>query len=267
MADLSNGGKGATAQSRKAHNLEVALTFARNGIPVMPLIEKEPTICMYGELDRNISSERRQARRDRFVAKYGFEPLGIGSTTDEAIILGWWEATTGELATGISPGLCGAIVLDTDNKTGDNADAALMRAYLDAHGLTLDSDRDPINASGRREGRHLWFRNPEGLGNGIAQGLKADWKGAGGLVVAPGSMLPPAPDGDGTARRYAPVAGSRNLIEAIRAGTLPELPACLRALHSGVTGGQPKPEFPELQAAVEAGPEVDIRRRRLRWCC
>ena len=257
MADLSDDGKGSTAQSRKAHNLKVALHFAANGIPVMPLKDKEPAICMYGELDRDISPERRHARRDRFVAKHGFEPLGIGSTTDEATIRRWWQ-TPGELATGISPGLCDAIVLDCDNKEGDNADAALLRAHLAAHGLSLDSDRTPIVASGRREGRHAWFRNPEGLGNGVARELKADWKGMGGLVVAPGSLLPPASDGDGTARRYAPVAGSLNLVEAIRTDTLPELPPCLRVLHGGKTGAQPKPEFPELQAEVEAGPEVDI---------
>lgn len=258
MAEKSDDGKGSTAQSRKAHNLKVALHFAQNGVPVLLLKDKVPLTLMFGERDCDIDHDRREARRAKFVAKHGHEPVGIGSTTDEAIIRRWWRNTPGELAAGISPGLCSALVLDCDNKEGDNGDAALLRAHLAEHGLTLDLARTPIVASGRREGRHAWFRNLEGLGNGVARALKADWKGVGGQVVAPGSLLPPAPDGDGSPMHYRPIAGAMDLVEAIRTSALPELPACLRSLHGGNTGARPKPEFPELQAEIEAGLEIDM---------
>lgn len=247
-----------TPAQRKAHNLEIALHYARHGVPVLALRDKQPMVCMFGLRDTDIPADKREARHARFVKEHGFPPLGIGSSTDEATIRGWWESTPHELAAGVSPGLVGAIALDTDNKQGDNADAALLRALLKANDLDLDPAAIPIILSGRREGRHLWFGNPQGLGNGQAKPIKADWKGVGGQVVAPGCLLPPAEDGDGTPRHYRPMPGSLDLVAAISEGLLPELPDCLRVLHGGKTGAKPKPEFPELQAEIEAGPENDI---------
>ncbi|WP_229071937.1 bifunctional DNA primase/polymerase [Actinoplanes sp. DH11] len=146
-------------------SLTAALSFARHGIPVLPVHTP----------DRGGScSCDRGARCDR-PGKHPRLRHGVreASTDPEQITLWWslWPRANIGLRTGVRMD-----VADVDSPAG-------------WHGLRhLLGDDVPAGPQVRtgRGGRHLWFR-PTGFGNrvGLLPGL--DWRGAGGYVLAPPS--------------------------------------------------------------------------------
>lgn len=134
------------------------------------------------------------------------------ATTDEAEVARLWQAHPQAmigLPTGPASGLF-VVDLDIDKETGE----AVGEATLAALGLSdlILSTPGALTPSG---GRHLYFADPgEGFGNTTGRiGPKVDTRGAGGYVIAPGSV---APGG-----RYEPVG-------RLLRGAPPPLPPELR---------------------------------------
>ena len=136
--------------------LAAALRYASAGWPVFP--------CELGEKTPATS--------------HGFKD----ATTDPAVIRSWWRDTPYNVA--IATGAPGPDVLDVDNKEGGSGWAALNR--LKAAGLVSGARCVVRTRSG---GLHLYLagtgqRNTAGIG-----GAALDFRGQGGYVLAPPSMV------------------------------------------------------------------------------
>lgn len=136
--------------------LDIALYYARQGYPVFPLVpgDKIPLKDSRGFLD---------------------------ATTSIALVEQFWtktpEANIG-IATGIRSGL---LVIDIDPRKNANWLAELNRLHLPPTYTVRTWSR----------GYHLYFRYPKGCGvscgSNFVPGI--DWRGEGGYVVAPGSVV------------------------------------------------------------------------------
>jgi len=182
--------------------LPTALDYARRGLAVFPLhtpLHDHPLgyrcTCeayRHSDLCRERDAERkRHGQPPLYLAEGehcqqpGKHPRGVKnwraeSTTDEDTIRQWWGKWP-EANIGIDTGKSGLLVLDLDE-------------YKDAYaGDSLLSERDeqtPTVLTGGG-GQHLWYRLPPDKQWGNATGtLPAgiDIRGAGGFVVAPGSL-------------------------------------------------------------------------------
>ncbi|HEU5019675.1 MAG TPA: bifunctional DNA primase/polymerase [Pseudolabrys sp.] len=134
------------------------------------------------------------------------------STNDRVKVEKWWRRWP-DAAVGLDLAKSGLVVIDAD-RHGDDDGVAAVATLMHEHGF--DPDQCPL-VSTPNAGTHYYFRQPGGepLGNGrgsLPAGI--DVRGAGGYVIAPGTML-----GDG--RQYE-AFGMLN--EA------PELPDWLRAI-------------------------------------
>ncbi|GAA2849512.1 hypothetical protein GCM10010472_03120 [Pseudonocardia halophobica] len=118
------------------------------------------------------------------------------ATRDPAQIERWWRSVPFNV--GLAVGRSGIVVIDLDQPKPDTTDPARRarsgrEALLDlavAHGQVL-----PVTASVRTPsgGEHRYFRMPNGVELRNSQGLLApliDTRGAGGYVLAAGSVLP-----------------------------------------------------------------------------
>jgi hypothetical protein len=104
------------------------------------------------------------------------------ATTDPAVIRSWWHGTPYNVA--VATGAPGPDVLDVDNKESGSGWAAFNR--LKAAGLVNGAQCVVRTRSG---GLHLYFagssqRNTAGIG-----GAALDFRGQGGYVLAPPSMV------------------------------------------------------------------------------
>jgi hypothetical protein len=186
----------------KQDRLSTALDYARRGLAVFPLhtpLHDHPLgyrcTCeayRHSDLCRERDAERRRRglpplylAEGEHCQHPGKHPRGVKnwreeSTTDAATIRQWWGKWP-EANIGIDTGKSGLLVLDLDE-------------YKDAYaGDSLLSERDeqtPTVLTGGG-GQHLWYRLPPDKQWGNATGtLPAgiDIRGAGGFVVAPGSL-------------------------------------------------------------------------------
>ncbi len=185
-----------------------AEAYAALGFPVVPLHTPRPDGC--------------SCRAGRACPDPGKHPRLAGwrglATVDPAAVRGWWRrwpAANVGLATGAR-----FDVLDVDGPGGE----AELRALVQAGAVPGGG---PLARTGGG-GWHLLFA-PTGLGNrgGFRPGL--DWRGRGGLVVAP-----PSPHPSGRRYRWVRPPGAE----------LPPVPAGLRALLAGP--GRPAPAPPPL---------------------
>jgi hypothetical protein len=181
-------------------NLCIALEHARAGIPVFPAFvircfhtwRKKP--CIGGWRDE--------------------------ATTDEAKIRSLWKRYPTAVP-GIELGRAGLVVIDPDHHgNGPNGMEAFAQLCADIGGILHHP------TTNTPQGHHHIFRQNGGepIGNGtgnLPPGI--DVRGAGGWIVAPGSVRP-----DGV--RYTPREGTPPLPEAYRAGTIPPLPRMIDAL-------------------------------------
>ena len=250
------------AAARVEHNRAIALRFAGAGVPVLATRGKYPLAADFPRRAETLTPDDKaeiiEHWRSQAPGRERRKPYAIGSTADRMAI----EAITafrGELAFGVSPGLAGVVCVDCDDESGVTA-----LAYLAEHGEAVDFSGTPVTVSGSRGGRHFWFACAEGMNNSKLASLSADVKATGGMVVLPGMILPPKVDADGnalgSARHYRPLPGTPDLAKAIRAGSLPPFPACLRALIVATNDKRSADADPFIAAALDAlaaGPMAD----------
>jgi hypothetical protein len=183
------------------HNLPVALALAASGLPVFPCDQ---------------STEKPRSKRplvDNWPNR---------ATNAENGVRHYWATRPGAIV-GVQLGKSGLVVLDLDVGHADGKDGvAEFEAILDHYGGSLDGVPVVRTWSG---GYHCYYRQPMGrapLGN--REGMLADSginvRGAGGYVIAPGSVMD-------TGEYYECVAGWPDLAEAFVAGAIPEIPGWL----------------------------------------
>ncbi|GAA0532182.1 bifunctional DNA primase/polymerase [Paractinoplanes ferrugineus] len=146
-------------------SLTAALSYARHGIPVLPVHTPDP---------RGDCSCDRGAACDR-PGKHPRLRHGLtDASTDPRLIEMWWArwpAANVGLRTGVAMD-----VADIDSAAGWHGLTHLL-------GGSLPAGPRVRTGSG---GWHLWFR-PTGFGNRVHLLPGLDWRGAGGYVVAPPS--------------------------------------------------------------------------------
>lgn len=162
------------------------------------------------------------------------------STTDERQISQWWRKWP-DAAVGLDLAKCGLIVIDADRHGKKDGVEAFGRLMAE-HGF--DPDSAPLVAT-PNQGNHHVFRQPAGreLGNGrgaLPDGV--DVRGAGGYVVAPGTVMQ---DGR-TYELFGDIAKAPEMptwlleiIEAPRGGRTDEGNHHQRLNGQGFQGGRP----------------------------
>ncbi len=183
----------------RSANLDVALRIVAAGMPLFPV-----TVFQ----DHNGRWKKKPAIR-------GWQHLAC---TDADQIGKWWSEFP-QAVPGIQLGGAGLIVIDADRHDGGADGVSAFAALRDRHGG--DSYHPRTLTAGF--GEHHYYVQPAGrlLGNGEGQlpgGINV--RGAGGFVVAPGSIRP-----DGAI--WEPRPGAPELPTAFRAGQIPELPSWL----------------------------------------
>lgn len=164
--------------------LEAALAYARAGWPVFP--------C--NEMPDVPSAKKKQAKAPRVGsdrdANFNVIPKTGGlykATRDEKQIRTWWRQWPKALI-GVPTGKAsGVFVVDLDPR-GEETLADVEKRLIDAVG-ELPPGLRSITQSG---GAHYWFKLPEGeeTPRNAAKKLDAvDWRGDGGYVIVPPSMM------------------------------------------------------------------------------
>jgi hypothetical protein len=182
-----------TPEQVNAHNRAVALAWAAAGVATLP--------C------------RGAGRKVKFPHITEWQTR---STTDADVIAEWWDKWPDALP-GIDLRKAGLIVVDPDRHPGGADGIFAWDLLCFKHGWD-DSGQPVVSTAG--DGEHYYFKQPDGepLGNregGLPDGVNV--RGAGGLVIAPGAMLP-----DG--RKWKTREGSAHLLEAFKAGAIPPVP-------------------------------------------
>jgi hypothetical protein len=143
------------------------------------------------------------------------------SSNDAAAVRAWWAQYPNALPA-LDLTKCGLAVLDGDRHGPVDGVAALRELVRQQAGF---DPRQVPTVRTPRDGVHLYFKQgapPFGNHRGdLPAGV--DVRGDGGLVLAPGAELP---DGRG----YRAVPGQPDLIDALKADSLPEVPAGIAEL-------------------------------------
>lgn len=194
------------------HNLQIALKWAAAGASVFPV---EITVS--------------ETKIDK-VPRVKWRAL---STTNPETIKDWWKQWP-DSAPGIDLAKVDVVVLDGDRHGGPDGVAGLNQFFKDHN---LNASAIPIVITPQNGGRHAWFRQPAGepLGNRdkAVKDSGINVRGAGGFVVAPGTLLP-----DG--RRYQRCDGTPSTIGALINGTIPVLPPSIATLLRAKPNGHDK---------------------------
>jgi Bifunctional DNA primase/polymerase, N-terminal/AAA domain len=186
------------AEQINAKNLAVALQHADRGIRIIPM---QPVRKPNGDW-----------RKIPLVGNWDFE-----ASADCETIQDWWRRFPDAIP-GIPLRRPGLIVVDTDRHT-DSHDG--VEAF---NRLASEQEPMPVHPITRTagNGEHHYFRQPaDGKALGNSKGALPDGievRGAGGVIVAPGSVRP-----DGAVWECAGEVPS--LVEAFAQGTIPEIPA------------------------------------------
>jgi Bifunctional DNA primase/polymerase, N-terminal len=226
-------------------NREVALTFVRAGFHVFP--------C-------DSSTEKPRSKRPLV------ENWPNRATNAENGVRHYWATRPGAIV-GLPLGKAGLVVIDLDLGHADGQDGtAEFGKILDYYGGTVDGV--PIVRTWRG-GYHLYYRQPMGrdpLGNreGMLTGCGINVRGAGGYVIAPGSVM-------ATGEYYDGVPEYPDLCETFVAGTIPEIPGWLVELIEWRDDRVPSSPAPVFTDATPIGSgngrlaRCATRRRRWRW--
>jgi hypothetical protein len=174
------------------NNLTTALNLAAAGLPIFPAgPDKRPLLVGWQD---KASTNAEQLRK-------------------------WWRVHPNALPA-LVVGKAGLIVIDCDRHPGGADGVAALKALVNVKGRMLPN---PPMTRTVRGGVHLFFKQPNGEPFGNSRGDLPDGvdvRGAGGFVIAPGSMLP-------NGKRWVPINGKPLLPAAYRNGSIPELPQWL----------------------------------------
>ena len=139
-------------------------------------------------------------------------------SADPERVRAWWRQHP-DAVPGIALGRAGLVVVDADRHGGDLDGVMHFEQLVAQH----DLPPGPVTATASG-GLHYYFRQPAGkpLANheGALTGCGINVRGHTGWVVGPGAICP-----DGSEWRSAD--GAPSLIDAFRAGSIPEIPAWL----------------------------------------
>ena len=191
----------APGELRRIKNLNAALDLATAGLPSLPAII---------ELRDDGTYAKRPAVR-------GWQH---GAETDHGQIRRWWHQWP-DAVPGVELSRAGLVVIDADRHGGPDGVAALEQLATSHGGLPAG----PVTET-PTGGRHYIYRQPIGQPLGNRRGalpLGIDVRGAGGWIVAPGSVRP-----DG--QRWAAMPGTPPLAEAYASAAIPAMPDWLVAI-------------------------------------
>ena len=229
-------------------NLTAALALAARGIRVFP--------CM--------PSKRPQMG----------VPWKTAASSDARTLDAWWRRWPDSVPA-LEPGsqLIAMLVVDCDRKPGAPDGVLAFQELCLANG---DDARDYPTVETPSTGRHVFFLNPDGLGNSTGNLPKGiDVRGKGGYVIAENAVFP---DGRG----YTAPSGYSGLMDSLDA--LPNIPAWLTNIltadkkelrgeahplltHSPGSGHENPATFSNIgnreRAAFQAGLDAEVRNVRL----
>lgn len=157
-----------------AFPIEVALSYARAGIPVFPCREEA------GETLDPTTGEFEERKEKTPYTIFGLKD----ATRTERIIERWWSDHP-RAVVGIPTGEgLGAWVLDLDRHEG--RDGLAWLAEMEAkHGPLPETAR----ATTANDGLHIFFTHVDGVRNRGALAPGVDTRGQGGYIVGPGSVM------------------------------------------------------------------------------
>lgn len=203
-------------RARRATNFQNAMQLAKAGVAIFPTVDKVPMVRAFNRLDDEIPPAEKNAIRKDVLEKHGAAPVHIGATRRLSTVKRLWHKFP-DATPSIAPGPNRLIVIDPDRK---NDGPAKFAKFCEAKGGLPDG---AVCIPTRDGGQHIYFRNPEGLGNsaGTLKALGCDVKGVGGQVVAPGSIRE-----DG--KTYGSKDDLLRFLRAFTSNSLPELPSFVR---------------------------------------
>lgn len=172
-----------------------------------------------------------------------------GSTTDQRAIRAWWRRWPDALV-GIDLAKSDLLVVDADRHGGPD-EVVHWEELCVEHDWLIEQ---PVTLT-PNSGAHTFFKQPTngrpfGNSEGMLKRRGINFRGAGGYVIAPGSLLP-----DG--RKYRTEPGAPQLVDALKEGAVPEVPAWLVAL----LGAKPA----RNDAASKPRPPCDATERERRY--
>lgn len=139
---------------------------------------------------------------------------GEESTTDAAMINSWWDRWPDSIPA-LDLRIVKLFVIDPDRHGGPDGVAA-WRQLCAEHNWSDEAQPVVSTAGG---GEHVYFRQPDGPPLNNSEGALPDGINvrANGYTIAPGAMLP-------TGVKWRTRAGSRDLMQAFKAGAIPPVP-------------------------------------------
>ena len=220
------------------HNLDVAIAYARIGLPVFP--------C-----DARPHAKRPDSPSKRPLLNGGFKD----ACCDEDLIREWWRQWPDALV-GLACGASNLVVVDCDRHGGPDGVAEFER-LAKANGMP----NGHVVVTTQSGGAHLIFKQPSGepLGNseGALTGKGINVRGDGGYIIAPGTTW--------RDRAWREAVYSIDLVEAASGDTLPEPPEWLVTLIRGKPETLSERAKPKDRAngATHAGDEFSYIRAAL----
>lgn len=173
-------------RSRQNINKENALALAKIGVAVFPSNGKVPLIPLYNRLDTEIAPEDRDAAIEKYREEHDATPVHIGATKDPEVVKRMFRAFR-DAVPSIATGPSGLVVIDADAK--DDGPAKMTALFEENGGLPAGAVASPTKSGGK----HFIFADPKRIFSNRAGLIKknygSDVRGAGGQIVAPGSML------------------------------------------------------------------------------
>ena len=204
---------------RRSINREVGLTCVRAGMPVILVSEsKIPIHKRWKELSSSINRDEWEVAHEEHSERFGNDlkfPFHMGAIGDEVTLRRVWNRNR-DCLIGLPMGVNKLVVLDPDNRDAGHG-PTLLRAFFERNGGIPEG---VIVSPTQGGGEHWYFSDHENLfsnSEGSLSELQTNVRGAGGQALAPGGMMP-----DG--KRYGTIQNLEKLIDAIRAGTLPQIP-------------------------------------------
>lgn len=235
-------------RSRQNINKENALALAKIGVAVFPSSGKVPLIPLYNRLDTEITPEDRDAAIEKYRDEHDVTPVHVGATKNSEVVKRMFRAFR-DAVPSIATGPSGLVVIDADAK--DEGPTKMAALFEENGGIPEGAIASPTKSGGK----HFIFADPERIFSNRAGLLKknygTDVRGAGGQIVAPGSMLD-----DG--RSYGTRDDLVRFLRAFLNNSLPALPEYVVSLIGAASDGNDEVVPSKEREVVEALRAADL---------